>query len=105
MKRGGSVPPRSFDDAGGALYNTGMKREKLLSHIFTSRVVRFDDVVTALTQLGFSYNKSAEGSRVRFKADDGDYVNLHRPHPGTELKRYQLVDVRGFLERQGFHHD
>ena len=79
-----------------------MKRNKLLSSMFTSRTVRFDDVVTLLTGLGFEYDGSAEGSRVRFIASDGDHLELHRPHSGNELKRYQLVKVRDFLERQGF---
>lgn len=48
------------------------------------------------------YDGSAEGSRVRFIADDGDHIALHRPHPGNELKQYQLDKVRDFLERQGF---
>ena len=79
-----------------------MKRNKLLPSIFTSRTVRFDDVVTLLTGLGLEYDGSAEGSRVRFIADDGDHIALHRPHPGNELKQYQLDKVRDFLERQGF---
>ena len=79
-----------------------MKRDKMLSAMFTSRTVRFDDVVTLLSGLGFEYDGSAEGSRVRFLAGDGDHIALHRPHPGNELKRYQLDKVRAFLERQGF---
>ena len=79
-----------------------MKRDKLLSSMFTSRTVRFDDVVALLVGLGFSYDSSAAGSRVRFDADDGDVLNMHRPHPGSELKPYQLAEVRKFLDRQGF---
>ena len=79
-----------------------MKRDKLLATIFAHRTVRFDDVVTLLTGLGFEYDGSAEGSRVRFIADDGDHFTIHRPHPGNELKKYQLAEVRAFLERQGF---
>ena len=83
-------------------YDGGMKRAKMLSSMFTSRTVRFDDVVTLLSGLGFEYDGSAEGSRVRFIAGDGDHLELHRPHPGNELKKYQLAEVRAFLERQGF---
>ena len=79
-----------------------MKRDKLLSAIFTRRVVRFDDAIALLTGLGFTYDSGAEGSRVRFDADDGDHLMLHRPHPGSELKPYQLTLVRDFLKRQGF---
>ena len=79
-----------------------MKRDKLLSTIFTRRAVRFDEAVSLLRALGFAYDGSAEGSRVRFIAADGDHFTIHRPHPGNELKKYQLAEVRAFLERQGF---
>ena len=79
-----------------------MKRDKMLSAMFTSRTVRFDDAVSLLRALGFVYDGSAEGSRVRFIADDGDHFTIHRPHHGNELKKYQLAVVRAFLERQGF---
>ena len=38
------------------------------------------------------------GSRVRFDKDGLAYL-CHRPHPGKEAKRYQIEDVRQFLER------
>ena len=32
-------------------------------------------------------------------------INLHRPHPGTIVKRYQLRQVHEFLEREGLLRD
>jgi hypothetical protein len=41
-----------------------------------------------------------EGSRVSFLIENekGDF---HRPHPGKEAKRYQVKNVRDFLNRVG----
>ena len=40
------------------------------------------------------------GSRVRFEKD-GEVETFHRPHPAKEAKGYQVLAVRGFLERIG----
>ena len=79
-----------------------MKRDKLLSAMFTSRTVRFDDVVTLLTGLGFACKKEAAGSRVRFVSVNGKIWAMHKPHPGNELKPYQIAQLREFLKTHGF---
>lgn len=78
-----------------------MKRDKLISAIFTHGTVRFDDVVTLLTGLGFAYDGSGAGSRVKFTSASGDRLAIHAPHPGNELKTYQVKAVREFLKRNG----
>lgn len=40
------------------------------------------------------------GSRVRFVLH-GVVATFHRPHPAKEAKRYQVRDVRAFLEQAG----
>ncbi|MCY4185337.1 MAG: hypothetical protein OXD45_08510 [Rhodobacteraceae bacterium] len=37
---------------------------------------------------------------MRFEKD-GEIETFHRPHPGKEAKRYQVVAVRAFLARIG----
>ncbi|WP_256441244.1 type II toxin-antitoxin system HicA family toxin [Polynucleobacter sp. MWH-S4W17] len=37
-----------------------------------------------------------EGSRVSFLMHN-HRLDLHRPHPGKEAKRYQVKDVQSFL--------
>ena len=78
-----------------------MKRDKLLSAIFTRSAVRFDDVVTLLVGLGFRYDGSGAGSRVKFVAANGDRLAIHAPHPGNGLKTYQVKALREFLQRNG----
>jgi hypothetical protein len=39
-------------------------------------------------------------SRVKIELN-GQQWRCHRPHPGKEAKRYQVEEVREFLERAG----
>jgi hypothetical protein len=41
------------------------------------------------------------GSRVRFARSGYPPINLHRPHPGAIVRRYQLREVREFLISEG----
>jgi hypothetical protein len=85
-------------------YNDSMnsKHRKTLQSIFTKPTlgtVVFADVEALLLNMGCTLTEGA-GSRVRF--DHGAYVFLcHRPHPGKEAKRYQVEQVREFLEKLG----
>ena len=72
------------------------KHRKTLAAVFakpTSGAIAFKDLVA----LGCELTEGA-GSRVRFDKDGLAYL-CHRPHPGKEAKRYQIEDVRQFLER------
>jgi hypothetical protein len=51
--------------------------------------------------LGYSEIQS-DGSRVKF--DNGkseDLINLHKPHPGNEMKAYAVKQVKEKLQRGG----
>ncbi|MEW6753690.1 MAG: type II toxin-antitoxin system HicA family toxin [Candidatus Latescibacterota bacterium] len=64
----------------------------------------WDELVRLLGRLGFAPAKGGRtsGSRQRFvQASSGLTISLHRPHPGSELKRYQVDQVLEFLEREG----
>ena len=41
------------------------------------------------------------GSRVRFARAGYPPINLHRPHPGPLVRRYQLRQVHEFLIAEG----
>lgn len=42
------------------------------------------------------------GSRVKFHhPETGTLISLHRPHPGNELKRYQMKLIRDQLKQEG----
>jgi hypothetical protein len=78
------------------------KQQKTLQAIFTKptlSTVPFADVQALLLALGCTLTEGA-GSRVRF--DYGQYAILcHRPHPGKQAKRYQVEQVREFLQMIG----
>jgi hypothetical protein len=44
--------------------------------------------------------REENGSRVRFELNRVR-GNFHRPHPGNEAKRYQVRDLKEFLETAG----
>ena len=76
------------------------KHRKTLAAVFakpTSGAIAFKDVESLLVALGCELTEGA-GSRERFDKDGLAYL-CHRPHPGKEAKRYQIEDVRQFLER------
>ena len=50
---------------------------------------------------GLGYRKSeGSGSRVKFfKPGTEDVISLHKPHPGKELKEYQVKYIQGCLKK------
>ena len=50
---------------------------------------------------GFRYVQlEGSGSRVKFHhPDSGSLISLHRPHPGNELKAYQMRLIRDKLKK------
>ena len=54
-----------------------------------------------LKMLGYT-TVQGDGSRVKF--DNGkpeDLINLHKPHPGDEMKAYAVKQVKEKLQRGG----
>ncbi|MEO8648989.1 MAG: type II toxin-antitoxin system HicA family toxin [Acidobacteriota bacterium] len=65
----------------------------------TKATIKFADIEKLLTALGAEVIEGA-GSRVAFRMTNGRKWETHRPHPGKEAKKYQVENVRGFLEEQ-----
>jgi len=65
------------------------KNEKLLAKLLNEQAsFTWQELVTLLSWLGY---RQLEGTGSRVKFDNGDpqaLINLHRPHPGNELKTY-----------------
>ncbi len=77
------------------------KQKKTIKKIFekpTPANIKWNDVISALKACGVEIQESASGSRVGFVYEDARMV-LHKPHPGNELKKYTVQDVRDFLIR------
>lgn len=80
------------------------KKEKLARRLLSYPIdFTFDELATLLGHLGYSMEASGKtsGSRVAFTNGNGDYIRLHKPHPGNTLKRYQLDDIVTGLSERG----
>lgn len=78
------------------------KQRKTLKAIFSDPIrknIPWSDVVSLVKGLGGKVIQGS-GSRVRFDLN-GIALNIHSPHPGNELKRYQVQAVREFLIKGG----
>jgi len=78
------------------------KHEKLLAKLLNRQSgFTWQELVTLLN--GFGYRRvEGQGSRVKF--DNGDpqaLINLHRPHPGNDIKAYARRQVIENLKSGG----
>jgi len=78
------------------------KHRKTLRAIFTVPTlgnIVFADIEALLLAIGCTRTEGS-GSRVRFGYEEYAWLT-HRPHPEKEAKRYQVEQVREFLELIG----
>lgn len=81
------------------------KLEKLLQKISSKpKTFKYSELRTLL--LGLGYDKlntgKTSGSRVAFYNEKTKHIfRLHRPHPGNELKKYQINLIIEELKEQG----
>lgn len=63
----------------------------------------FAELATLLGHLGYFMAVAGKtgGSRVAFTNSEGDYIRLHRPHPGNVLKPYQIDEIILHLTERG----
>jgi len=77
------------------------KKENLIQKLLLARTFKFSELVTLLKMLGYT-ELQGDGSRIKF--DNGrpeDLINLHKPHPGNEMKAYAVKQVKEKLQRGG----
>ena len=80
------------------------QKEKLIRRLRSKpRDFTFGEAETLLRYLGFKRsNKGAtSGSRVCFTSNDYGVLTMHMPHPGKELKPYQIKQLISTLEGKG----
>lgn len=79
------------------------RHRRTLAAIFerpTRASIAYDDVIAMLRAAGAEVDEGREGSRVMVFLN-GVVFRFHRPHPGKELKKYQVEDLRVFLTNAG----
>lgn len=66
-----------------------------------NRIFTWHELVSLMRMLGY---RQEEGSGSRVKFDNGNreaLINLHRPHPGNEIKRYARRQILEKLKTGG----
>ncbi len=79
------------------------RHRKTLRAVFarpTRAGVSFRRVCALLEALGGEVSHNRSGSRVRFVLGNRK-ATFHAPHPGDEMKKYAVEDVRDFLREAG----
>ena len=79
------------------------QKDKLIKRLLSEpKDFTFDEAETLLAYL--SYKRSdkgrTSGSRVAFISKDHASILLHKPHPGNELKLYQVKQLIDVLEQE-----
>jgi hypothetical protein len=78
------------------------KHEKLLAKLLNKQAeFAWQELVALLSSMGYR-QLQGDGSRVKF--DNGNpqaMINLHKPHPGNELKAYVKHQVIEHLKAGG----
>lgn len=73
------------------------KKNKLLQRIMTSppkKDIKYSEVEILLRSKGYQKIEGS-GSRVTFyNAETDDIIDLHKPHPGNELKVYLVRKIQ-----------
>ena len=68
--------------------------ERKFNKLLIAKTFKWSELATLLKLLGYK-EIQGEGSRVKFDNGDPDaLINLHRPHPGNEMKLYAIKQVK-----------
>jgi predicted RNA binding protein YcfA (HicA-like mRNA interferase family) len=81
------------------------QREKLIARLKAKpKDFTWQELVKLLRMFGYSEAKPGKtgGSRRRFVHPKAALISLHKPHPGSILKRYQLEQLIDTLTQEGF---
>jgi hypothetical protein len=80
------------------------KKTKLCERLLSKpKDFSFEELTTLMGHFAYTIANSGKtgGSRVAFTNAQNDYIRLHRPHPGSILKQYQIRDIIAALQERG----
>ncbi len=80
------------------------KHEKLVKRFMSCpKDFAWNELESMLRGFGYKATRSGKtgGSRVRFVHEGLPSINLHKPHPSNNLKRYQIQQIEEFLREEG----
>ena len=82
------------------------KEDKLIKRLLSKpKDFTYNELRRILTHLGYIESQSGKttGSRVAFiNVETGHIIRLHKPHPGNELKQYQIEQIIDELDLRRF---
>ena len=80
-----------------------MRQHKKLLERLRSRPkdFRWEQLKTVLGGFGYEEEKGSGSRRKFFNPTTSVSISLHQPHPGNELKSYQIKDVLEHLKQEG----
>lgn len=79
------------------------KRDKLIERFLSKpKDFSWQELVKLLVGLGYHLAVSGKtgGSRMRFVHELYPPITLHKPHPGSILKRYQIEEIETCLKQE-----
>jgi len=80
------------------------KQEKLISRFISKpKDFSWDELIKLLNGFGYKQISAGKtgGSRVRFIHTEHPPIIMHKPHPHSILKRYQLEDILNLFRQEG----
>ena len=80
------------------------KKDKLIKRLKSSpKDFTIHEAETLLKYLGYARLEKGRtsGSRIMFVSEKSAPILLHQPHPGKELKLYQVKQLIDVLEQEG----
>lgn len=80
------------------------KKEKLIMRLMSEpKDLTFDEVIQLMRFFDYYLITGGKtgGSRVAFSNKHKDYIRMHKPHPRTILKPYQVKNLINDLKERG----
>lgn len=78
------------------------KKEKLINRFKTIPAdFTWDETIRLMSYVQFE-KIEGDGSRVKFKNADNIVIDIHKPHPGSIVKKYALRKIKSRLEEYGY---
>lgn len=80
------------------------QKEKLIQHLKSNpKDFTFDEAEVLLRYFDYirSNKGKTSGSRIIFSSKEHGSILLHKPHPGNELKSYQVKQLITLLTEEG----
>lgn len=72
------------------------RKDKLIERLIEKpKDFTFEEVIQLMGYFGYKLVSGGKtgGSRVAFANDKKDYIRMHKPHPRTILKSYQVQNL------------